>query len=53
MCAGGGGGRSGGECVCVRMQGEGNLVFASTALVVVSMDSRGSDWLQWLCDQFL
>ena len=49
------GGRSRGECVRVRVlqTGEESWVFASTALVVVSMDSCGSDWLQWLCDQFL
>ena len=40
-------------CACAQDRGEGSWVFASTALVVVSMDSCGSDWLQWLCDQFL
>ena len=43
-------------CVCVYgLDGEGTWVYrsVSTALVVVSMDSFVSDWLLWLCDQFL
>ena len=36
-------------CVCVFLKGS---VFASRALVVVSVDGRVSDQLQLLCDQF-
>ena len=43
-------------CACVYVpDGEGTRVYSSvsTALVVVNTDSFVSDWLQWLCDQFL
>ena len=42
-------------CVCVRvcvLDGEGNRVFASRALVVVSTDGSVSDRLQRLSDRF-
>ena len=38
-------------CVCV-LDGEGNRVFASRALVVVSTDGSVSDRLQRLSDRF-
>ena len=39
--------------VCVRLKGTWVYSSVSTALVVVNMGSFVSDWLQWLCEQFL
>ena len=39
-------------CVCV-LEREGKRVFASRALVIISIDGSVSDWLKCLADQFL